>query len=245
MAHGLDVVVVGAGIAGLTAARALASAGRSVRVLEARDRVGGRTLGSRLSNGVPVEMGGQWVGPTQGAVLGLIAELGLETFPSYDDGDAITVFDGNVVRYSDESFGLPDEVAAEVGRLWEEIEALSSTVTLERPWDTSGASGLDSQTLDYSRKPLALQRRRGIGGNQRGGVRERNQPPAACTATGGRRHRGRTIPGCLPSPSTRTPRVDADSGPTGAAAANSLVRANGGETAGAAENPHRRSPTRC
>jgi monoamine oxidase len=111
-------------------------------------RFGGRTLGDRLSNGVPVEMGGQWVGPTQDAVLRLIAELGLETFQSYDDGDAITVFDGSVVPYSDESFGLPDEVAAEVGRLWEEIEALASIATLERPWDTNGASRLDSQTLD-------------------------------------------------------------------------------------------------
>ena len=65
------------------------------------------TCGGFLSNGVPVEMGGQWVGPTQDAVLDLIKELGLETFPSYDDGEALTVFDGNVVRYADETFGLP------------------------------------------------------------------------------------------------------------------------------------------
>ena len=78
-------------------------------------------MGGFLSNGVPVEMGGQWVGPTQDVVLELIEELGLETFPSYDEGEALTVFDGNVVRYADETFGLPLEPAAEVGRLWEQI----------------------------------------------------------------------------------------------------------------------------
>ncbi len=144
----VDVVIVGAGLAGLTTARKLTEAGKSVRVLEARDRVAGRNHGDTLSNGVPLEMGGQWVGPTQDAVLELIKELGLETFASYDEGDAVTHFDGKVSRYADESFGLPEETAMEVGRLWEEIETLAATVPLDAPWEAPQAAELDAQTLD-------------------------------------------------------------------------------------------------
>lgn len=144
----VDVVVVGAGLAGLAAARALAAAGRSVKVLEARDRVAGRTHGMFLSNGVPVEMGGQWVGETQDAILALIDELGLETFLSYDVGEGMTILDGQLIRYSDDSFGLPQETAQEVGRLWEEIETLALTVPTASPWETLHADEYDRQTLD-------------------------------------------------------------------------------------------------
>ena len=76
-----DVAVVGAGFAGLAAARALAAAGASVTVLEARDRVGGRTLNAEIGDGEVVEVGGQWIGPTQDRVAALAAAVGVETFP--------------------------------------------------------------------------------------------------------------------------------------------------------------------
>ena len=82
----VDVVVVGAGFAGLTAARDLVAAGRTVAVLEARDRVGGRVRNQPIGDGKIVEVGGQWVGPTQDRVLALAEDLGVETFPTYDTG---------------------------------------------------------------------------------------------------------------------------------------------------------------
>jgi monoamine oxidase len=80
-----DVVVVGGGLAGLTTAHRLREAGRDVVVVEAADRVGGRLLRQHVA-GMPVDGGGAWVGPTQDRVLALIAELGLSTKPTYDDG---------------------------------------------------------------------------------------------------------------------------------------------------------------
>lgn len=144
----VDVVIVGAGLAGLSAARTLTRAGRSVMVLEARDRVAGRNLGGVLSNGVPIEMGGQWFGPTQVEALALIDDLGLQTFQSFDDGDSLMVYDGKVHRYSDETFGLPVESAMELGRIWVQVDALADTIDPDKPWATVGADDLDRQTLD-------------------------------------------------------------------------------------------------
>src|SRR5215207_11279610 len=86
--HDCDVVVVGAGLAGLTAARELSAAGLDVKVLEARDRVGGRTLTEPVGEHPEdiVELGGQWVGPTQHEVLALAEELGIDTYPTHAEG---------------------------------------------------------------------------------------------------------------------------------------------------------------
>nr|WP_240316707.1 FAD-dependent oxidoreductase [Mycobacterium persicum] len=121
---------------------------RSAQDLEARDRVAGRNFGGFLSNGVQVEMGGQWVGPSQHAVLELIDELGLETFPTYDTGDAISCYDGQVVRYSDATFGLPPDSLAEVGRLLGVIETLAGSIPTSAPWRADDAAELDRQNFD-------------------------------------------------------------------------------------------------
>ena len=87
--HSVDVVVVGAGLAGLVTARDAAAAGLDVLVVEARDRVGGRLLNAPLpgADGEIVEAGGQWVGPGQDRIAALITDLGLATFPTYDTGE--------------------------------------------------------------------------------------------------------------------------------------------------------------
>src|SRR3712207_5679967 len=95
-----EVVVIGAGLAGLAAARELRAAGREVVVLEARDRVGGRTLNADIGEGKVVELGAQWVGPTQDRVLKLISELGLETFATYTAGENVFERGGRLGKYS-------------------------------------------------------------------------------------------------------------------------------------------------
>ena len=143
----VDVVVVGAGLAGLSAARSLAGKA-DVLVLEARDRVGGRTVGHTFSNGCSVEMGGQWVGGTHTELLHLIGELGLETFPTYDDGAGLTMLAGERHQWIDESFGLPESTAGEIGRLVESVGMLAERVDLDAPWSSADAEALDQRTVD-------------------------------------------------------------------------------------------------
>src|ERR671915_1532504 len=100
----VDVAVVGAGLAGLVAARDLLAANLSVLVLEARDRVGGRVLNHTLQGGAVVEVGGQWVGPTQDRVLALAEELAVGLFPTYIEGEHFLAMDGAVKRYGGEDF---------------------------------------------------------------------------------------------------------------------------------------------
>jgi monoamine oxidase len=141
-----DVVIVGAGLAGLAAARAL-SGEHDVVVIEARDRVGGRTVGHTFGNGVTVEMGGQWIGPTHAELLQLVTQLGLETFPTYDEGDGLTIHAGRY-RWAGQSLGLPPDAEAEIGRLHELIGALAEEVPPDAPWRAPGADDLDRQTVE-------------------------------------------------------------------------------------------------
>src|SRR6478736_9880058 len=85
-----DVVIIGAGAAGTTAANELKKAGLSVAVLEARDRVGGR-LWTDVIDGAMLEIGGQWVSPDQDALIETLDELGLETYERYRAGENVYI----------------------------------------------------------------------------------------------------------------------------------------------------------
>lgn len=143
----VDVAIVGAGLAGLTAARELRRRGRSVAVLEAQERVGGRTLNHRFEDGTVVELGGQWVGPTQDRVLALAAELGVGTFPSWDEGQHLIELGGRLRRYRGPTFGLPLPTVAELAVAQRRIDRLAASIPLERPWGAARAERLDSETV--------------------------------------------------------------------------------------------------
>jgi monoamine oxidase len=146
-----DVVVIGAGMAGLSAARDLVRAGRSVVVLEARDRVGGRVWNHDLGHGRVSERGAAFIGPTQDHLRTLARELHVGTFPVFDKGDDVYVADGDRLTYSDRGpFGTapPDPaIAGEIATIILGLDKLSTTVPVQAPWRAPGAFGLDGKTL--------------------------------------------------------------------------------------------------
>src|ERR671922_2758362 len=144
--HEADLVVVGAGLAGLTAAREAVAAGASVVVIEARNRVGGRVLNHDIGGGAVVELGGQWVGPTQDRLAGLADELGVGPFATYQDGDNLLEYSGSVRRYAGTIPRINPLVLLDVERAQRKLNRLARRVPLEAPWLATGAERMDPQT---------------------------------------------------------------------------------------------------
>src|SRR5437764_774144 len=155
----VDVVIVGAGLAGLTAARDLVKAGHSVIVLEARDRVGGRTLNHALGDGQVIEAGGEFVGPTQDRVSALAKSFGIGTYKLFNTGDNVYIENGVRSTYP-ASPGLPNP--PEDPQLYNDILALlgftneeSSAAGVRAPWHSKVAARLDRETAAMWLKPRA------------------------------------------------------------------------------------------
>ena len=147
-----DVIVVGAGLAGLAAASDLRRAGHSVLVIEARDRVGGRVLNHRLAAGHVADLGGQFVGPTQRHILALAAELGVATQPIFTRGRAVLEIGGRRYRYRTVP-GVGPLQLADAGRAVLALDRMARRIPAEAPWRATGAGTADARTLaDWARR---------------------------------------------------------------------------------------------
>jgi monoamine oxidase len=154
-----DVAIVGAGLAGLVAARQIAAAGARPLVIEARERVGGRLLNEEIGEGKVVEVGGQWIGPTQERLAELAAELGVGTFPTHNEGRHLIEMAGKRTSYTgaltDARAGLVRELSraisplalADFERARARLDRMAREVPLEEPWMAPRAASWDSQTF--------------------------------------------------------------------------------------------------
>jgi monoamine oxidase len=164
--HEADVAIVGAGLAGLTAAAELERLGASTIVLEARDRLGGRVLSQPLGDGVAIDQGGQFVGPPrQGPWLidETCRRLGVERFATPEEGDKVVVIAGRRRRYRGLAPSFPWPAALELIHAKSKLERLARDVPVGAPWRAGEADLLDGQTYEqWIRRNLRMRQSRAL-----------------------------------------------------------------------------------
>ena len=147
-----DVVVVGAGLSGLIAAREIARAGRSVAVVEARDRVGGRMYDRPIAGGELVDLGAEFIGPTQNHIRALVDELGIDTFPNHNAGQNLYIAGGDRLRYDDTGItGTAPPAPALLADLLlviPKLDSMARRIPVDAPWDAPGAAALDGESFE-------------------------------------------------------------------------------------------------
>jgi monoamine oxidase len=143
-----DFCVIGAGFAGMTAARRLIDAGHRVVVLEARDRIGGRVWGHPYHDDVKIDVGGTWYGARQDRLRNLIKEAGLSMYPTFDRGDSVLFLDGKAQRYK----GLIPKIdlwsLLVLGLTIKRLDWMMKKVPLNEPWRFAKAKDWDSQSAE-------------------------------------------------------------------------------------------------
>ncbi|MFE3036347.1 flavin monoamine oxidase family protein [Streptomyces canus] len=149
----VDVAIVGGGLAGLTAARDLVAGGKTVAVLEARDRVGGRVLNLKLPNGGVTEGGGEFIGPTQDRIKALADSLGVQTFTTYNTGNNLLYKDGKKTAYATDGIlgSVPPVDAAGLANaaiVQASLDDMAKTIPLDAPWTAPKAQEWDRQTFE-------------------------------------------------------------------------------------------------
>jgi monoamine oxidase len=157
----VEAIVVGAGLAGLTAARQLSDAGHTVRVLEARDRVGGRTLSHQLSDGETVDLGAQWIGSGQDQIRNLVEEFDIKTFPQYADGKDQMQVCGETLVDDDPFEALPRPALLNLAiALWR-LDTLCERIPLDTPYKAPKAAKWDAMTVEtWKRRMLRTEKAR-------------------------------------------------------------------------------------
>jgi monoamine oxidase len=125
-------------------------------VVEARERVGGRVLNEDIGGGKVVEVGAQWIGPTQDRLAALARELGIDTFPTYNRGENVLEYGGRLRRYSGTIPRLNPAVLLDVELAQRRLNRLARSVPLDAPWEAPKAGKLDGQTAaTWMRRNLA------------------------------------------------------------------------------------------
>jgi monoamine oxidase len=147
IAREADVCVVGAGLAGLTAARRLSQAGRSVVVLEARERVGGRVWTKTSRDGVPVDMGACFVGPQHDRMHALAEEMGVATFKTFVDGDNVLATGGKTRRYRGDIPRVSPVALLSAAQAIARLNAMAKRVPVDAPWDAPKAADWDARSV--------------------------------------------------------------------------------------------------
>ena len=142
-----DVLVVGAGVAGLIAARDLVKRNRSCLVLEARDRVGGRTLSQKLGKDW-IDLGGQWIGPTQDRLAALARELDVPTFPQHHAGKKLLSWGGKLSTFKGSLPWLSLATQLELGLLDLRVKSYNKTYAADAPWNARRAAEWDGETVE-------------------------------------------------------------------------------------------------
>ncbi|MCL4414638.1 MAG: FAD-dependent oxidoreductase [Actinobacteria bacterium] len=143
-----DVIVVGAGLSGLVAARLVSEAGQEVLVLEARDRVGGRLLSAEMAPGVILDLGGEWVGPGQQKVGALARHLGVKDRPTWAHGEHVLIWRGQRHRYTAQLPPLPVPVLVDLAQGATRLGVMARLVPLTAPWRVRRAPKWDSTTAE-------------------------------------------------------------------------------------------------